>query len=68
VLLFGNRSLRSRLSKRGPSRNLAFAFTAYSTYAEWKTGSRWFESMSAYAPVSASLTIGYEPERVHPYE
>jgi hypothetical protein len=47
-----------------PSRNLAFAFAAYSTYAEWKAGSESFESMSAYSPASASLTIGDDPERV----
>src|SRR5882724_4023105 len=47
-----------------PSRNLAYAFTAYSTYAEWKAGSPSFESMSAYSPGSATLTIGDEPERV----
>src|SRR6267154_4921873 len=41
-----------------PSRNLAYAFTAYSTYAEWKAGSPSFESMSAYAPDSATLLVG----------
>ena len=47
-----------------PSRNLAFAFAAYSTYAEWRAGSTSFESMSAYAPASASLMVGANPERV----
>lgn len=47
-----------------PSRNLAFAFTAYSTYAEWKAGCSSFESMSAYAPASATLLAGNDPERV----
>ena len=47
-----------------PSRNLAFAFTAYSTYAEWKAGCYSFESMSAYAPASATLLAGNDPERV----
>src|SRR3989442_1647125 len=47
-----------------PSRNLAYGFTAYSTYAEWKTGIQSFESMSAYSPAAASLTIGDDPERV----
>jgi putative ABC transport system permease protein len=47
-----------------PSRNLAYAFTAYSTYAEWKAGSASFESMSAYAPASATLLAGDDPERV----
>src|SRR5215471_11163682 len=47
-----------------PSRNLAYAFTAYSTYAEWKTGSSSFESMSAYAPASATLLTVSDPERV----
>jgi hypothetical protein len=28
-----------------PSRNLAYAFAGYSTYAEWKAGSASFESM-----------------------
>jgi hypothetical protein len=47
-----------------PSRNLEFAFTAYSTYSEWKAGSPSFESMSAYAPGSAVLLAGDEPEQV----
>ncbi|MEX2264957.1 MAG: ABC transporter permease [Bryobacteraceae bacterium] len=47
-----------------PSRNLPFSFTAYSTYAEWKAGSPSFESMSAYAPASATLLVGNEPERL----
>lgn len=47
-----------------PSRNLAYAFTAYSTYAEWKAGSPSFESMSAYTPASATLLVGNDPERV----
>lgn len=47
-----------------PSRNLAYAFTAYSSYAEWKAGSPSLESMSAYAPVSATLLLGNAPERV----
>jgi len=47
-----------------PSRNLAYAFTAYSTYAEWKAGSPAFESMSAYEPASATLLAGNSPERV----
>ena len=47
-----------------PSRSLAYAFTAYSTYAEWKAGSPSFESMSAYAPASATLLVGNDPERV----
>ncbi len=38
-----------------PSRNLAFAFTAYSTYAEWKAGCSSFESMSAYAPAQVPV-------------
>jgi putative ABC transport system permease protein len=46
------------------SRNLAYAFTSYSTYVEWKAGSTSFESMSAYAPASATLLAGNEPERV----
>lgn len=40
-----------------PSRNLAYAFTAYSTYAEWKAGSTSFASMSAYSPGSATLGV-----------
>jgi putative ABC transport system permease protein len=47
-----------------PSRNLAYAFTAYSTYAEWKAGSALFEAMSAYSPASASLVMDTDPERV----
>jgi putative ABC transport system permease protein len=47
------------------SRDLAYAFLAYSTYAEWKAGSSSFESMSAYAPASATLLVGNEPERIH---
>lgn len=47
-----------------PRRNLAYAFTAYSTYAEWKAGSSSFESMSAYAPAPATLLVGNEPERL----
>src|SRR5882724_7670030 len=47
-----------------PSRNLPYAFTGYSTYAEWKAGSSSFESMSAYSPGSGTLTIGDDPERV----
>jgi putative ABC transport system permease protein len=47
-----------------PSRNLAYAFTAYSTYAEWKAGSTSFESMSAYSPGSATLIVNNDPERV----
>jgi putative ABC transport system permease protein len=46
------------------SRNLAFAFTAYSTYAEWKAGSQSFQSMCAYQPASASLLVGNDAERV----
>jgi putative ABC transport system permease protein len=47
-----------------PSRNLAYAFAAYSTYAEWKAGSASFESISAYSPGSATLLVNNEPERV----
>jgi putative ABC transport system permease protein len=47
-----------------PTRNLAYAFTAYSTYAEWKAGCSSFESMSAYTPASATLLVGNDPERV----
>jgi predicted permease len=47
-----------------PSRNLDFAFTAYSTYAEWKAGSTSFESMSAYSPGSATLLTGGDPQRL----
>jgi putative ABC transport system permease protein len=47
-----------------PSRNLAYAFTAYSTFAEWKAGSPSFESMAAYAPSSATLLLNQDPERV----
>src|SRR5215467_7391410 len=47
-----------------PSRNLTYAFTAYSTYAEWKAGSPSFESMSAYMPASATLLVNNDPERV----
>ena len=47
-----------------PSRNLAYAFAAYSTYAEWKAGSTSFQSMSAYSPGSATVIIGNNPERV----
>src|SRR5579871_2565888 len=47
-----------------PSRNLVNAFTAYSTFAEWKAGSPSFESMAAYAPASATLLVYQEPERV----
>jgi putative ABC transport system permease protein len=47
-----------------PSRNLAFAFAAYSTYAEWKAGSQSFQSMCAYQPASASLLVGNDAERV----
>src|ERR1700758_615906 len=47
-----------------PSRNLAFAFAAYSTYAEWEANCPSFESMSAYAPTSATLLIGNAPQRV----
>lgn len=47
-----------------PSRNLPFSFTAYSTFAEWNAGSPSFASMSAYAPASATLLVGNEPERL----
>ena len=47
-----------------PSRHLAYAFAAYSTYAEWKAGSTAFETMSAYSPTSATLLAGDNPERV----
>ncbi len=47
-----------------PSRNLAYAFAAYSTYAEWKAGGASFESMSAYSPGSATLLAGNDAERV----
>src|SRR5262249_39915529 len=47
-----------------PSRKVAYAFAAYSTYAEWKAGSSSFESSSAYAPASATLVTGGDPERV----
>jgi putative ABC transport system permease protein len=47
-----------------PARNLPFAFAAYSTYAEWKSGSAAFESMSAYSPGSATLLVGNNSERV----
>lgn len=48
-----------------PSRNLSFAFAAYSTFAEWKAGCPSFEEMSAYSPSAANLLIGNEPERVN---
>src|SRR5215469_14791925 len=51
-----------------PSRNLAYAFTAYSTYAEWKAGSASFESMSAYSPGSATLITGNEADGSSPCE
>jgi len=47
-----------------PSRNLAYAFAAYSTYSEWKANCPSFESMSAYEPASATLLVGNDPERV----
>ena len=47
-----------------PSRNLAYAFAAYSTYAEWKAGAPSFESMSAYSPGSTTLLAAGDPERV----
>ncbi len=47
-----------------PSRNLAYAFAAYNTYAEWKAGSTSFEAMSAYSPGSATLLVRDNPERV----
>jgi putative ABC transport system permease protein len=47
-----------------PSHNLAYAFTAYSTYSEWKAGCASFESMSAYTPASATLLVHNDPERV----
>src|SRR5215510_16435631 len=46
-----------------PSQNLAYAFAAYSTYAEWKANCPSFESMSAYAPGSTTLLVGNDPER-----
>jgi putative ABC transport system permease protein len=46
-----------------PSRNLVNAFAAYSTYAEWRSGSPSFESMSAYFPGSATLVDGNDAER-----
>lgn len=48
-----------------PSRNLNFAFAAYSTFAEWKAGCPSFEEMSAYFPSAANLLIGNEPEHVN---
>jgi len=47
-----------------PSRKLAYAFTEYSNYAEWKSASPSFESMSAYKPASATLHAGNHPERL----
>jgi len=47
-----------------PQRNLPFAFTSYSNYAEWIAGMPSLESASAYSPGSASLMIGNDPERV----
>ena len=47
-----------------PSRNLTYAFPAYSTYAEWKAGSASFESMSAYEVTSSILQVGNSPEQV----
>jgi putative ABC transport system permease protein len=47
-----------------PSRNLAYAFVAYNTFAEWKAGCPSFESMSAYSPASATLVIGATAERM----
>src|SRR5437588_4395799 len=47
-----------------PSRNLPYAFTSYSNYAEWKAGTPSLESMSAYSPGAASLMVGNDPERV----
>jgi hypothetical protein len=47
-----------------PSRNLPFAFTSYSIFAEWQAGTPSLESMSAYSPASASLIVGNDPERV----
>lgn len=48
-----------------PSRNIVGAHVEYNTYAEWwLTRTKSFESMSAFAPGSANLTLGNEAERV----
>jgi hypothetical protein len=44
-----------------PGRNLSYAFTGYRTFADWKSGSQAFESMSAYSPGSATLLVGNDP-------
>lgn len=46
-----------------PVRNFPFAFTPYAAFSEWRNAQS-LESISAYAPGSANLTTGGDPDRV----
>jgi putative ABC transport system permease protein len=46
-----------------PSRGFPFAFTSYPVYEHWRKCQS-LDSISAYAPGSANLTTGGDPERV----
>lgn len=46
------------------SRNIPYHFVPYPDYAEWKSQSRTFESMSAYTPAAMNLTESGEPRRL----
>jgi len=48
-----------------PHLSIRAAFVEYNTFAEWwRARSRSFESMAAYTPGSATLTLGAQPQRV----
>ncbi len=48
-----------------PTRNIYGAFVEYNTFGEWwRARSHSFESLSAFTPGSANLTVAGEPERL----
>lgn len=50
---------------RIPHLNIDGAFVEYHTFGDWwRARSRWFESMAAYSPVAATLSVGDQPQRI----
>ncbi len=48
-----------------PHLNIRAAFVEYNTFAEWwRARSRSFDSMAAFTPTSATLSLGDQPQRV----
>jgi putative ABC transport system permease protein len=48
-----------------PRLNIQAAFVEYNTFAEWwRARSRSFDSMAAFTPASATLSLGEQPQRI----